>query len=306
MAGTRNLPDFLIIGAPKSGTTSLYRYLATHPDVYMSPVKEPRYFAFPDRRPRYRGVAGRRFNREVVWRLDAYQRLFEGRHGERAAGEASATYLWAPEAPVTIRRIVPDARLIAILRDPAKRAHSHFCHNRRLGREPLADLRAALDAESDRIASGWNPNVHYRARGLYGEQLERYLSVFPREQLLVFLHEDLLTRPAEVLAGICRFLDVDHTFPFDTSRRHNATDGVPRRVWLSRLFVAESAAKDLARRVVPESVRSAAFEKLYRANLMPRPVLEADVRQALRDGFRADILRLQPLIGRDLSAWLAD
>jgi hypothetical protein len=301
-----NLPDFIIIGAPKAGTTSLYRYLGTHPQIYMSPVKEPRYMAFPDRKPAFRGTAAREFNNAVVWRFDDYRNLFAERRDERMAGEASPLYLWSEEAPTTMRRIVPDVKLVAILRDPVARAHSHFCHNRRLGREPFADFRDALDAEPERIARGWNPNIQYRGRGRYGEQIRRFLSVFPRDQLLVLLQADMRKRPAETLAELCRFLGVDDTFEFDTTARYNVTDGMPRRIWLSRLFVAESGLKRAARRVVPESVRSALFEKYYHSNLEPRPALDPDVRRLLRAEFREDILLLQELIDRDLAVWLRE
>jgi hypothetical protein len=300
------LPDFLIIGAPKSGTTSLYRYLETHPDIYMSPVKEPRYMAFPDRDPGFRGVAGRRFNREVIWRYEEYRALFAGRGAERMAGEASATYLWAPAAPSTIRRVVPGAKLIAILRDPVTRAHSHFCHNRRLGREPRDTFGEALDAEADRIAGGWNPNVHYRSRGLYGEQIARYLELFPREQLLVLLYDDLRTRPAWTLSEVCRFLGIDESFTFDTSARHNVTEGIPRRVWLARLFAADYRLKRAGRALIPGSVRSLLYHRLYRTNLDPRPPLDPELRRSLREYFRDDIVRLESLIRRDLGAWMSD
>jgi hypothetical protein len=301
-----NLPDFIIIGAPKAGTTALYRYLGTHPDIYMTPVKEPRYMAFPGRRPDYRGNAARAFNNAVVWRSEEYSRLFDGRRHEKAAGEASPLYLWSEEAPQTMLRLVPHAKLIAILRDPVSRAYSHFCHNRRLGREPHAAFRAALDAEADRIADGWNPNFEYRGRGLFGRQIARYLDRFPREQLLILLQDDLKKRPAETLASVCRFVDVDDRFAFDTSTRHNVTAGMPRRVWLSQLFVAESGLKDVARKVVPKPVRDVLFEKLYKPNLEPTPPLDPAIRLSLRADFRDDVLLLQNLIGRDLSAWLAD
>jgi hypothetical protein len=299
-----NLPDFLIIGAPKSGTTSLYSYLRSHPQVFMSRIKEPRYFAFADRKPQFRGAGGARFNRNVIWRLDEYRRLFAGRGAARAAGEASATYLWAPAAPVAIRGLIPEARLIAILRNPADRAYSHYCHNRRLGREPFTDFRAALDAEPERIAAGWNPNVHYRARGRYGEQIARYLEHFPRERLKVLLQEDLSARPDATLAEVCRFLDVDDSFVFDTRHRHNVTEGLPRRVWINRLFATQSRARDVARRVVPETIRTALFNRYYRSNLDPAPPLDPDLRGSLLAEYREDLLRLQCLIGRDIGAWL--
>jgi hypothetical protein len=301
-----NLPDFIIIGAPKAGTTSLYRYLGTHPDIYMTPVKEPRYMAYADRRPDYRGTAASAFNNAIVWRSDEYSRLFDERQHEKMAGEASATYLWSEEAPHTIRRLVPDAKLIAILRNPVTRAYSHFCHNRRLGREPYADFLDALNAESERIADGWNPNFRYRDRGRYGEQISRYFDTFPREQLLILMQENLNKQPVETLASVCRFLGVDDGFEFDTTTRHNVTAGIPRRVWLSRLFAAESSLKDATRKVVPKGIRDVLFEKLYKPNLQPTPPLDPAIRRMLRDEFRDDIVLLQDQLGRDLSAWLRD
>jgi hypothetical protein len=296
----------LIIGAPKSGTTSLFRYLKTHPEVFMSTIKEPRYFAFPDQRPAFRGAGSGRYNSEVVWRLEDYRRLFANRGDARVAGEGSATYLWSPGAPGAIRRMIPEARLVAILRHPADRAYSHFNHNRRNGYEPLTEFRLALDAEAQRIALGWNPNVHYRARGRYGEQVARYLATFPRDQLLVLLHEDLQTQPTETLARICRFVGIDDAFVFDTSKRHNVTDGLPRRIWLNRLFANESTTKDVARRIVPESVRSALFRRFYRSNLDPAPPLDPALRRTLLEEFRDDLVLLQRLIGCDVGHWLGD
>lgn len=306
MSGRTDLPDFIIIGAPKAGTTSLHRYLATHPQIYMTPDKEPRYMAHPDVRPTYRGGTARKYNREVTWRFDEYRRLFAGRRDELVAGEASPLYMWSPVAAETIHRLVPEAKLVAILRDPVSRAYSHFFHNRRLGREPLADFGAALAAERERVEYGWIPTVHYRGRGRYGEQLTRYLELFPRDRLIVFLQEDLSRRPAEMMAELCRFLGVDDNFEFDTTKRHNVTDGVPKRIWLSRLFAEQSRLKDAARKVVPVAVRNALFERFYHSNFEKRPPLDPAIRRMLRDEFRDDILVLQDLIGRDLSAWLND
>jgi hypothetical protein len=300
---TSKLPDFLIIGAPKSGTTSLYHYIAQHPRVFMSAVKEPRYFAFPDRRPTYRGTGGRRYNRQVIWKFADYQRLFANCRDHTVAGEASATYLWSPSAPAAIRRVIPGARLVAILRQPADRAFSHYCHNRRMGLEPLDDFEAALAAEAPRIAQGWCPNVHYRARGRYAEQLARYLSVFPREQLRIFLYEELEQQTARVVADLCAFIGVEPR-TLDVSTRHNVTLGLPRHPWLHRLIASETTGRAIARRLLPESVRRAVFQKIYLRNLDPVAPPRPEVRRALTEYFRDDIGALERLTDRDLSAWL--
>src|SRR5580765_3646808 len=119
------LPNFLIIGAGKSGTTALYEYLKQHPQVYMSPVKEPRFFAFEGESVNFGGPWGERLNPEVMAfnSIASYSALFEDVEDETAIGEASPIYLWAAKAAARIHRRVPDARLIAILRDPVERAY---------------------------------------------------------------------------------------------------------------------------------------------------------------------------------------
>src|SRR5215210_1748036 len=153
------LPNFLVIGAGKSGTTSLYHYLRQHPDVYMSPVKEPLFFAAEGGRIRFPGPDGRMISRAAnpgaVTRMKDYRALFAGVSGKKAVGEASPQYLYTPEAPLRIKHYVPEAKLIAVLRNPVERAYSAFLHRTRLGREPLADFSEALRQEDSRMREGW-------------------------------------------------------------------------------------------------------------------------------------------------------
>jgi hypothetical protein len=306
MRGARtNLPDFLIIGAAKSGTTSLYRYLASHPEIYMSPEKEPRYFGYPDTRPECRGPFAEHHNRRIVWQLDGYRRLFAARRDEKAAGEASSMYLHAPQCAAAIQKVIPDVRMLAILRQPVDRAYSHFCDMRRLGREPCRDFGAALAAEEERHRRRW-VFFNYRNAGLYGAQLERFYALFPKEQLLVFLHDDLAANPYSVLGKICRFLGVDDRFPFDTSERHNVTQRMPRSDIVNRMLNRENMAKSAVRLLVPRALRSHVFATLYGWNSVPKPPYPQDIRRQLRDFYREDILKLEKLIDRDLSAWLEE
>src|SRR5690606_4435051 len=118
--------------------------------------------------------------------LAAYRALFDDVTNEGAIGEASPIYLYAEQAPRNIHRHIPDARMIAILRDPAERAFSACCHTVRDGREPIADFRAAVAAEPERIAAGWPPIYHYVTAGFYARQLQRYFELFAREQLRIY------------------------------------------------------------------------------------------------------------------------
>jgi sulfotransferase family protein len=295
------LPDFLVIGTAKAGTTSLYRYLKSHPEVYLSPIKEPRYFAFPETRPVLRGPHR---DLPVVWKIEDYRRLFEARTTETAAGEMTPLYLYYECSPGAIRKLIPNARLIAILRDPAERAYSHFCHNRRDGLEPLVDFAAALDAEDKRIAQGWWSKYHYRNQGFYARQLRRYLELFPREQMLITLYEDMVADCPGFLKRICSFLGIDENHSFDTSERDNVTVGIPRTFLLRRILRSAGPAKRMIRGTVPLKLRSRLFDRFSKLIWAPKPEFRPSVRAQLVSEFTPDILELQEMIGRDLSPWL--
>lgn len=155
MPSRRGLPTFLVIGAAKAGTTSLYHYLGQHPQVFMSPVKEPGFFALEGHPLDFRGPGDEWLRQATTTTLEAYQKLFEGVRDEPAVGEASVLYLHHHAAPEAIARYVPDVKLVAVLRDPVERAYSAFLYQTRNGREPLADFEEALRAEPRRIADGW-------------------------------------------------------------------------------------------------------------------------------------------------------
>jgi hypothetical protein len=298
---TSQLPDFLVIGTVKTGTTSLYRYLKSHPEIYLSPIKEPRYFAFPDTRPVFVGPHRRL---PVVWKIEDYRRLFEARTTQPVAGEISPLYLYHQCSPGAIRKLIPSARLIAILRDPAERAYSHFCHNRRDGHEPLADFAAALDAEEERIAKGWWSKYHYRNHGYYARQLRRYLELFPREQMLILVYDDMVADCPGFLKRICSFLGVDESHSFDTSERDNVTVGIPRTFILRRLVRSAKRAKRRGRGGVPLKTASNLLQRLPKLLWAPKPEFPPGVRAQLVSEFKPDILELQKIIGRDLSPWL--
>src|SRR5215218_4922668 len=222
------MPNFFIIGAQKAGTTSLYHYLNQHPQIYMSPVKEPFFF---DREISSNGevvqqeFAGHQQAPRFV-NLEEYEALFQGAKGETAIGEASPLYIYAPGTAERIKRYVPEARSIALLRNPADRAYSAFLHAVRIGVEPCTDFAQALRREDARVRKGWHYIFHYRNRGLYFAQLKRYYEAFGREQFGVWLYEDLRDDPASVARSVFRFLGVDDAFTSDTSSKHNPA-GVP-------------------------------------------------------------------------------
>jgi hypothetical protein len=297
------LPNFLVIGASKSGTTSLYYYLQQHPDIYMSPVKEPKFFALEGQEVYFRGPGiQRRVTRGLTTSIEEYRALFEGAEGEKAVGEASTLYLYSPRAPGRIKHHVPEARLIALLRNPVERAYSAYTQQVRAGREPLS-FGSALREEEDRIQDGWYHVYHYKNRGLYYRQLKRYYETFGEERIKVYFYEDLSEDPVGVSQDIFRFLGVDDAFEPDASARYNVSR-LPRSEALASLLDKPNLLKTAARTVVPSGVRKRVSAGLKNRNFEKAPPMPEEARRELTEAFREDVLKLQELLGRDLSGWL--
>jgi hypothetical protein len=289
-----SFPNFLVIGANKAGTTSLHRYLGEHPDVFVSAVKEPSYFAVagaPARAERDLDPAERRSRALMVQTEAEYRALFDAVDGERAIGEASTAYLSSTRAPERIAAAIPDAKLIAVLRQPAERAFSAYAMHVSWGVEPLSFPDAiAAELADDRVGGLWR---HYLPSGFYARHLQRYLAVFPAEQLRVGLSEDLGRDPQAFVGDLFEFLDVDPTFAPDITSRHHVTrapsplDRVPRRL------------RRATHRLIPARARRTVRTRTSRLLEFPTAT-----REQLNELYRDDILLTQALIGRDLSAWL--
>lgn len=240
----RRLPDFLIIGAQKAGTSSLYAYLCAHPAVAPALAKEIHYFDYNYAR----GESWYRAHFPGIWE--------QWRKGYRATGEASPYYLFYPHAPRRAAALVPAARLIALLRNPADRAYSHYQHQVRLGLEPCT-FEEALEQEAARLAGEYEKliwddtyysfnyqNYSYRARGMYAGQLARWLSFFPREQLLVLPSDELYHSPARSLKRVLDFLGLPpwepDFFRVENEGQYAPPDAATRRA-LGKWFAPHNA-----------------------------------------------------------------
>jgi len=219
------LPDFLLAGAPKCGTSALHAALARHPKLFMSEPKEPKFFLSDGPPPDSGGGPGDVLTwGEHVWRRDEYESLFEPAPDGTLCGEATVFYLYDLAAQRRIRALLPDVRLIAVLRDPVERAHSNWSHLRQAGLEPEADFLTALDLEAGRIADGWAHFWHYAAAGRYGEQLDHLFTLFPRDQVLLLRYRELVDRPRETADRVCEFLGVDTGVITEVPRRNVRPD----------------------------------------------------------------------------------
>ena len=293
-------PNFLVIGAPSSGTTSLYSYLKQHPQIFMSSVKEPHFFSFAGKE--FEPTMIESYKQRRIDSLEEYQALFQGVSNEVAIGEASPSYIYTPSACQSIQQSIPDAKLIAILRNPVDRAYSNYMRCVRNNHEPITDFAEALRQEPARIQDNWPPKWFYKLKGFYYGQLKRYFETFDNSKIMVCLYEDLSDRPISLMQDIFRFLSVKTTFVPDISEKQNISF-VPKNRTLKALLTKRHPVKSVIKPFIPKKLRHQAVNHLEDWNRC-KPKLSPKLRKQLIEEYREDILKLQELIMRDLSGWL--
>ena len=312
------LPNLFIVGAPKAGTTSLYHYLDQHPQIYMSPIKEPCYFA-SELRPEnfseelqpwikqemqslkeylHGPMSEKRFG-GLVSEWEDYLKLFQNAGAAKAIGEASVCRVWSETADRNLFCRIPDGKIIMILRNPADRAFSQYLHALTAGgvhKSFRAQIRASFGFRT-RTFGKLYPFLEF---GLYYEQVKRYLELFPAENIRIYLYEEYQDKPLQMLADIFGFLAVDMNFAPDTSRKH-LTPRIPRFATIHYLLNKY----DIGRRVNELSPR--AFQPLYRTLAFRRReslAMEPSDKAYLIGYYREDIQKLSSLLDRDLQSWL--
>ncbi len=299
------LPDFFVLGAPKAGTTALHAALAGHPQLYLSAVKEPKYFLCDDRPPATRGGPGDAHSaREWIWQRDRYERLFDAAPGGALRGESTPFYLADLRAHLRIHRAVPEARLIVVLRDPVDRAYSNWAHLWADGLETIDDFVAACAEEPLRRQEGWAPFWRYLETGLYGRQLQHLLTLFPRSQLHVIRYLELVDTPVEALDAVCRFLGVDEGLVSEVPAR-NVGGYVPPTRYTKVLRAAFRHGAAVGSHLPPPVWRKASLPLQWLIQRTPqhRPELPETERAKLVDYFADDIDIVEEITGWDLRAW---
>ena len=294
------LPNFLIIGAAKAGTTALHTYLQQHPQIYLTPDKETNFFAFEGINIDFKGIGDEALKKFSITDLATYQKQFISVTNESAIGEACPLYLYHSAAAKKIHHYIPDCRLIIILRNPIDRAYANYLHLIRDEREPLHNFDQALVAESQRIENNWEWFWHYTQVGYYTKQIQRYYNLFDRNQIAIYLYEDFVASPIDLLQNIFRFLKVDDEFVPDLSLRPNKS-GMPKNKLLHQLLMKPNPIKTILKPLFPASMR----QKIQHRNLA-KPQIGFEAKQKLTQLFREDIVACQDLIQRDLSSWLGE
>ncbi|GJL56739.1 MAG: hypothetical protein NPIRA02_38710 [Nitrospirales bacterium] len=313
------LPNFLIIGAQRSGTTSLYHYLEQHPEIYMSPIKEPKFFVFDGETPQFHGSSGtdeskaryEAIRKKSITNFDDYSALFRAVSGQKAVGEASPHYLYCPRSAQRIKKHLPEVKLIVILRNPVDRAYSNFFLKIQIAeRQFLENFEQAVqDEKNRRVEDIWDGGKHYIRKGFYHSHLTRYYDIFDPKQIKVYLYEDLNNHLSHLMQDIFRFLNVNESFIPDTSTRFTESAHYIAQNALENSLLVKKWPKSLARTLLPNKVRSGIKQKLMsyfksKNQDFIKPQLPTELRQQLIEVYREDITMLQQLIQRDLSQWL--
>jgi hypothetical protein len=302
------MPDFFIVGHPKSGTTALYEMLRSHPQIYMPDGKEPWFFAeelHTRTPPRPGGIART---------LDEYVALFADAKADQRVGEASAQYLWSATAAARIAKVQPTARIIAILREPASFLRSLHLQYVKAYVETEADLGKALSLEDARRQGReiprytyWPQRLLYSDHVRYVEQLGRYDAVFAPEQVLVLIYDDFRRENEETVRKVLRFLAVDATLPVQVTEANAAVR--PRSQRLNEVLHAislghgpiSSTTKATIKALTPQTLRRGALHAAQRRVLYAKPhPPDAAVTMSLRRRFKPEVVALSEYLGRDL------
>jgi sulfotransferase family protein len=287
-----------VVGAPKTGTSSLYEYLKQHPLLFMSRKKEPGFFCNYKRD--FRGPGSHTFNKNLVTDPSEYLNLFVDASREALTGEASTDYLSCPQAPLRLQEWNPTAKIIACLRNPIDRAYSEHRH---LVRDKLEqeEFATALRLETERRNQGWIPLFWHVERGLYYEPIKRYIRAFGEGNVKIVFHEDLTRSPRLVVRTLFEFLGVK-PIPVEVTNIYNVS-GYPVSRPLQSVLREETRLKTSLNALLRENTKTRIKESWLWDKLQKKTMSQPEF-EYLRSQFTGDVARLQDLLRTDLSHWV--
>ena len=276
------LPTFIICGTQKGGTSTLFQYLKEHPEICMSKHKEVHYFDL-------------NYHNNVKW----YEKEFIDYHKKtfKAIGEASPFYMYLEEVPERIYNLIPNIKLIFILRNPVDRTYSHYWHEVKFGYEFLS-FEDALRKEEERLSKGEMYNKRhfsYKDRGKYAIQLKRFRKFFSPNQMLILIMEELKKHPEEVISRMFDFLEVDTNFKDSDQHVNKKNVGKHPRIWkLQRLKT--KIPHNIVGRAVKYGIDTINLKDGY-------PPINLETRQKLLDYFKTSNYELEKILGKKLDGW---
>jgi len=297
------LPNFFIIGAAKSGTTSLFDIIAQHPSVYASPIKEIRFFSNEDR-----------YKNGTKWYMQTH---FSGAGDFKIRSEATPAYLtWSQKVSPRIKELYGDqpVKFAAIFRDPVKRAYSHYWHRVRQGDEDPDQLSfaQAIHTEDKRLQENWK-RLEYEGNGLYGyfragcyaTRLDPYLELFPRENFFFMLQEDLYKNFKTSTTNLLEFLEIDGKFPLKSMVSNESSIPRNQNAFNAVEEFKKNKLKDFLKLFIPANARKWLRKESKEVLMKPfkYPPIENDISLELYERYADEIHRLEIILGRDLSHW---
>ena len=308
-------PNFLIVGAAKSGTTSLYHYLNQHPEIYFPSIKEPSFFSLSNLD--LQEIERRMYPtplKEVVYKLKDYKNLFSDITDEKAYGEASVIYLLDHKSTIAnIKKYIPNwekLKIIIILRNPVDASFSHYQMMSQYVKNYIQDknqkfytFEEAIDVEQERLEQGYQvlPPFHWF---YYYEQVKDYLDTF--QNIKVYLNSDLRENSDELLRDIFDFLEVNKLFIPDIKNEKYNVSGVPKSSLLYKFLLHESFIRKMfrpmLRQLLSSDKKQQLIQKIWRSN-MKKAAMNPETRKRVTEIYREDIVRLQKLLKRDLNSW---
>lgn len=292
-------PNFLCIGAPKCGTTTLYKVLQQHPEIFLADFKEPHFFDNPAN-----------YANGKEWYINTY---FKSAKDYKVVGDFTPSYLYETAAHQRMKECLgEDIKLIMLLRNPVDRAYSHYLHSQRDAFE-TAPFEKALEQEEELLAQinlekeyVKKLKYSYRSEGLYAQQITSLLEVFPKAQMRCYIFEkDFVTDKSEMVSNILSFLEVEN-LPLELNMQTNAAS-VARIKGLKKFMKRETLISKLAKKIIPsfeyrQQIRNFIQE---RNNKVQKPIaLRPEVRKKLYERyFKQDVEQLEELLQMDLTIW---
>jgi len=286
METTERWPNFFIVGAPKAGTTSLHAYLNDIPGIYMSPIKEPRYFLVGD--------SPKHFTLPIRDKKK-YLKLFEKAREEKIIGEASPQYLHDSQTPKLIHQIIPQAKILISLRDPVERLFSSYLMLIRNGK-----IKTTFSEEMDLVFNKKTDeklvNIN-RNKSLYSENVKHYLKIFGNKQVKIIIFEEFVKNTTETINDILKFLDIKYEIQDLGNKVYNKY-GV-NRGFIAQQILTSTKIRKAAEKFFTPSNRRFLREKLI-VKYQTKPKMDPKDREILREFYYDDVQKLQKILGREL------
>ena len=294
-----NLPNLLIVGAAKCGTTSLHNYLKQHPDIFMTAHKEPHFLINSE-------IGTRRVHKAVTT-LEAYKKMFETDRNYRYKGESSVMYLAFPEFSINnIKKYLdPDVKIIIMLRSPIERAFAGYLHNLRYNPAEDLSFEEAVDKSEERYhqEEDITPDTRYLHVGRYSSQVDSFMNDF-KNNVHVIIYDDYVNDIDACLSNLFDFLEVGR-ISVDTSRRHMVGGWVFKNRFLRNLLIPKNNFKTLLKVFLPNKrIRKMLKQKIMKISTIDTPLLSAEMREKLTKYYRKDIADLSKLLNRELNHWI--